>query len=108
MKQRSLVLSELSLTGLPEARQILSIFDLLGWSLLVFGTKGYCVGEPSMAGVSCLFGSAYHHRESGSDLANWLRKREVPARVVFISDHTESWVEDWKPLQWGSFVAEGH
>lgn len=52
-----------------------------------------------MAGISCLFGNAYHHRESGSDLASWPRKREVLGGLVFISDHTESWVEDWKPLQ---------
>lgn len=67
-----------------------------------------------MAGVSCLFHNASHHREGGSDLANWLRKREVPGRVlcnnrgsVFISDQ-DSWVEDWKLFQWGRFVAKGY
>lgn len=91
------------------------VFRLPRWSALVFGTKEGCVGEPPVAGVSCLFHNASPHREGGRDSANWLREREVPGRVLcnnlrslFISDHTDSWVGDWKPFQWGHFVAKGY
>lgn len=111
VKQCSLALSEWSLIGLSEARAVL---HPPRWSALVFGTKEGCVGEPPMAGVSCPFHNASHHREGGSDSANWLRKREVPGRVlcnnrrsVFISDQ-DSWVEDWKLFQWGRLVAKGY
>lgn len=113
MKQCSLVRSEWSLIWLPEARAVLR---LPKWSALVFGTKEGCVEEPPMAGIFCLFHNASHHREGGGGgSANWLRKREVPGKVLcnnlgslFIGDHTDFWVGDWKPFQWGRFVAKGH
>lgn len=46
-----------------------------------------------MAGVSCLFHNASHYRESRSDSANWLRKREDLERVL-CNNHRSVFIND--------------
>lgn len=75
-------------------------FDLLRWSLLVFGTKGDCVREPSMSGGSPLLLSACHHRDRGSDLTHGSERGKFwvgfsgPNAGQFLSVTTESWVQE--------------